>query len=163
MFLSREVNTGEYTFSEPILIATPGGRLAWIKRVLITFLWCILVLLVIQGLVKFRADVSLLEPPLLALMTIYAILCNCIRRKIEAFPGGDLRIHKFPASNHTVLSLTDDWPITISDYPERGELRYIQLNTRRYRFTMLITDDESKRLASWANSNSNSIAYIRRD
>ena len=157
------MNEPEFTFSEPILITTPGGRLTWLKRVCTAIMWCTLVLLVFQGLAKIRENISIFHPAIMTLVIVYSILCHCIRRKIEVSKHGYMELHVLPAVNNTVLHLSADSPIMILDSPARANLRKIQLIGFRSRFTMFITEDESKRLASWTDDKTEVVTYRRHD
>ncbi|MCR9229483.1 MAG: hypothetical protein NXI29_00525 [bacterium] len=155
------MNEPEFTFSEPILIATPGGRFTWLKRVFITYMWCLLVVLVLQGLTKVPAKHAFLQPIIMTGMIAYSILCQCIRRKIEVSKYESIELYVLPGVNNKVINLSTDSPIMILDSPGGGNLRKIQLLSMHSHFMMFITEDEAKRLASWADDNSKIAAYRR--
>lgn len=124
-------------------------------------MWCLLVVLVLQGLTKVPAKHAFLQPIIMTCMIAYSILCQCFRRKIEVSKYESIELHVLPAVNNKVINLSTDSPIMILDSLGRGNLRKIQLLSMHSHFTMFITEDEAKRLASWADDNSKIVAYRR--
>lgn len=147
-----DVRDSEYTFTEPHLLTTPGGRWPWIRRPLKLFILIMLGILVLQGLDPGRAPDKNLPPAIVAVVAVYSLLVHSLRRKIEVSSDGVIELHATCGVNNTFLKLEDDAPIMILDCPGKSELRRIQLLCSRASFSMILNEAEADRLGDWANA-----------
>jgi hypothetical protein len=141
-----------YTFSEPILLTTPGGRLAWLRRPLKWVGWIVVGILVLQGLDPKRApDKNVLQDTrLIFFIVVYAILVHCLRRKIQVSDTSFIELHAYRAVSNKVFRIDSNAPIMILDTAAKSGLRKIELLCSQARFDMLVTQTEAERLEAWS-------------